>query len=62
VVSPLGTIPARLPLHVEDVLVAEVPLLDTRTLASRIGQTFPLLCGGLVIAVGLARWRGRRTA
>jgi apolipoprotein N-acyltransferase len=62
VVSPLGTIPARLPLHVEDVLVAEVPLLDTRTLASRIGQTFPLLCGGLAIAVALESLRRRRTA
>jgi len=59
VVSPLGTIPARLPLHVEDVLVAEVPLIDARPLASRIGQAFPLVCGGLVIAIALQSWRRR---
>jgi apolipoprotein N-acyltransferase len=63
VVSPLGTIPARLPLHVEDVLVAEVPLINTRTVASRIGQTFPLLCGGLAIALAVESVRRRlRTA
>jgi apolipoprotein N-acyltransferase len=59
VVSPLGTIPARLPLHVEDVLVAEVPLINTRTLASRIGQAFPVVCGGLAIAIALASVRRR---
>jgi len=59
----LGTIPTRLPLNVEEVLVAEVPLIDARTLASRIGQTFPLLCGGLAIAIALASVRRRlRTA
>jgi apolipoprotein N-acyltransferase len=62
VVSPLGTIPDRLPLHVEDLLVAEVPLLDARTLANRIGRSFPIVCGGVVIATALDRWRRRRTA
>jgi apolipoprotein N-acyltransferase len=62
VVSPLGTIAARLPLHVEDVLVADVPLIDARTLAGRIGQTFPLVCGGLAIAIALDRCRRRPTA
>jgi apolipoprotein N-acyltransferase len=59
VISPVGTIAARLPLHVRDVLVAEVPLLEGRTVASRIGWLFPFLCGGL-----LAAWlvRGRRRA
>jgi apolipoprotein N-acyltransferase len=61
-ISPLGTISARLPLHVEDVLVAEVPLLDARTWASRLGQTFPIVCGGLAIAIGLDRWRRQWTA
>jgi len=61
-VSPLGTIPTRLPLNVEDVLVAEVPLLDTRTLASRIGRAFPIVCGGLAIAIALEGLRRRRTA
>jgi apolipoprotein N-acyltransferase len=58
-ISPLGTIPARLPLHVEDVLVAEVPLINTRTLASRIGQAFPVVCGGLAIALALDSVRRR---
>jgi apolipoprotein N-acyltransferase len=58
-ISPLGTIPTRLPLNVEDVLVAEVPLINTSTLASRIGQTFPLLCGGLAIALALESVRRR---
>lgn len=61
-ISPLGTIPARLPLNVEDVLVTAVPLLDDRTIASRIGQTFPIVCGGLAIAIGVDRWRRRHTA
>jgi len=63
VVSPLGTIPARLPLHVQDVLVAEVPLLDARPPASRIGQAFPIVCGCLAIAIALQSWQRRqRTA
>jgi apolipoprotein N-acyltransferase len=41
------------------VLVAEVPLINTSTLASRIGQTFPLLCGGLAIALALESVRRR---
>ena len=61
-ISPLGTIPARLPLNVEDVLVAEVPLLEDRTLASQLGQTFPIVCSGLAIAIALDHWRRRRTA
>jgi apolipoprotein N-acyltransferase len=60
VVSPLGTISERLPLHTQDVLVAEVPLLDARPLASRIGPAFPIVCGGLAIAVALQTWRHRR--
>ena len=60
VVSPLGTIPARLPLHTSDVLVAEVPLLDARAPASRLGKAFPIACGGLLAALGIARFLGRR--
>jgi len=60
-VSPLGTIPARLPLNVEDVLVAEVPLIDQRTLASRIGPTFPIVCGGLALAIALDSLRRKPT-
>ena len=56
VISPLGTITARLPLHTRDLLIAEVPLLESRTLYSRIGPLFPAAC-----AVGLAGlfWRRR---
>ena len=63
VISPLGTIPSRLPLHVQDVLVAEVPLLDARPPASRINQAFPIVCGCLAIGVALQSWQRRqRTA
>lgn len=44
VISPLGIVTARLPLHVEEVLTAEVPLLETRTIAGRIGPAFPVAC------------------
>jgi len=42
------------------VLVAEVPLIDARTLAGRIGQAFPIACAGLLVAAGLLRWRDRQ--
>lgn len=62
IVSPLGTISARLPLNVEDVLVAEVPLLLGRTLAGRIGPAFPIVCGGLALVWAIDRFRRRRKA
>jgi apolipoprotein N-acyltransferase len=61
-ISPLGTIPARLPLNVQDVLVADVPLIEARPLASRIGQGFPIVCGGLAIAIALESLRRRQAA
>ena len=60
VVSPLGTISSRLPLHVQDVLVADVPLMEARPPAGRIGQAFPLVCGGLLLAITLQCWRQHR--
>lgn len=57
VISPVGIIAARLPLHEPGVLEAAVPLLAGRTLASRIGPAFPAACG-LVLAGML--WRRRR--
>ena len=44
-ITPLGTIAASLPIHTKDVLTAEVPLLETRTISSRIGPAFPIACG-----------------
>lgn len=52
VISPTGRIGARLPVHVQDSLVATVPLLESRTLYSRTGDVFPLFCAaGLVFLV-----------
>jgi apolipoprotein N-acyltransferase len=57
VISPVGVVAARLPLHEPAVLEAAVPLLEGRTLASRIGPAFPAACGlGLL---GML-WRRRR--
>lgn len=62
VISPLGTIPARLPLHAPDVLVADVPLLAYRTLASRLGPAFPV-AAALALAALIGRHvLARRTA
>ena len=62
VISPLGTITARLPLHDPGTLVAEVPLLDARAPGWRLGAAFPAGClAGLAVA-GLVRLRRRRAA
>jgi len=58
VISPLGTVLERLPLHTLDVLVADVPLLEGRTLASRIGPAFPLGCAAALAA--MVAWSRRR--
>ena len=51
VISPVGQVTATLPLHARDVLAATVPLLEVRTLYSRIGPLFPLVCGMAVAAL-----------
>jgi apolipoprotein N-acyltransferase len=56
VISPAGRIVARLPLHSRGTLDAQVPLVDTITLASRLGPAFPLVCG----VVGIAMLASRR--
>ena len=56
-ISPLGTILARLPLHVRDVLTVDVPLLEVRTVASRIGPAFPLACAASLAGFVLMRRR-----
>jgi len=45
VISPTGTITARLPLHVKEVLEAKVPLLEGKTVYGRIGSAFAVGCG-----------------
>lgn len=51
VIDATGRITARLPLGREGVLVTDVPLLDGTTLASRIGPTFPVVCGIALVAL-----------
>jgi apolipoprotein N-acyltransferase len=52
VISPTGSIAAALPLHARGTLVAEVPLLESTTLACRLGRAFPLACcaAGVLLA------------
>jgi apolipoprotein N-acyltransferase len=57
VISPLGTIVADLPLHGRDVLEADVPLLEGRTLACRLGPAFPVAAAAGALAI--AAWRRR---
>jgi apolipoprotein N-acyltransferase len=56
VISPTGRIIARLPVHVQESLVATVPLLKSRTLSSRTGTVFPAACAvGLVVLARRSR-------
>lgn len=57
VISPVGTILARLPLHTKEVLTAEVPLLEGQTLYRVIGPAFPMLCGLALAAIVIAQKR-----
>ena len=59
VISPVGTITAALPLHVRGALPARPPLIEGRTLASRLGRLFPACCG---LGVAAVAWRHRRPA
>lgn len=48
-VDAAGRVVRRLPLGREGLLIADVPLLETTTVASRLGPAFPAACGlGLV--------------
>jgi len=60
IVSPLGTVDARLDLHASEVLAAEVPLLEWMTPATRLGPWFPAACGIVLAVAGLVRWRSAR--
>jgi apolipoprotein N-acyltransferase len=57
VISPTGTITARLPLHAQEVLEAEVPILEGKTVYGMIGPAFPLACG-LALALVMFQRRG----
>lgn len=59
IVSPVGTLTARLPVHAPGVLHADVPLLDAWTPARRLAAVCPAAC-----VAALAMWlvpRTRRT-
>jgi apolipoprotein N-acyltransferase len=51
VISPMGAVTASLPPHARGALVVDVPLLESTTLACRIGPTFPLACGAAAVAL-----------
>jgi apolipoprotein N-acyltransferase len=53
VIAPTGAVTDRLPLSVEDVLLADVPLVEGRTLANVAAGWFPVACG-----LGLVAWLG----
>jgi apolipoprotein N-acyltransferase len=59
VISPIGTILARLPLHTKEVLTAEVPLLEGQTLYRLIGPAFPIACAIALTAIAIAQNRPR---
>jgi len=59
VIAPTGSITASLPLHVHGVLAAQAPLVEGRTLASRVGGLFPGCCG---LGAAAIAWRRRRPA
>jgi apolipoprotein N-acyltransferase len=56
-ISPLGVVTESLPLQGRGILETRVPLLESRTLYSRIGPAFPLVAW---LAVALLVVRGRR--
>jgi len=58
VIDSAGRITARLPLGGEGVLLADVPLLEERSLASRLGPAFPVACGLLLVGLAAGRLRG----
>jgi apolipoprotein N-acyltransferase len=57
VISPVGTILARLPLHTKEVLTADVPLLEGHTLYRMVGPAFPIACG---LALALIMFQQKR--
>lgn len=61
-ISPVGTISARLPLHVSDTLLVDVPLIPQRTLASRLGPAFPAAAEMMLFALAVMRWLTDRHA
>ena len=61
IVSPLGTISERLPLHENGVLTGQVPLLSDRPPGRRLGQAFPWACGLVVLALAATRILPRLT-
>lgn len=62
VIEPTGRISRRLPLGVEGILRADVPLLEGTTVAARLGSAFPVACGlglgGVAVSRRLRRLGG----
>ncbi|HSI92834.1 MAG TPA: apolipoprotein N-acyltransferase [Jiangellaceae bacterium] len=61
VVDPAGVVHQRAELYTQDVLMADVALTDTRTVATTLGE-WPewLLTAAVLGALGVAAWRFRR--
>jgi apolipoprotein N-acyltransferase len=60
VVTPLGTISERLPLHEKGVLTARVPLLSDRPPGRWLGKAFPLACAAAAVAIAAVHLVPRR--
>jgi apolipoprotein N-acyltransferase len=61
-INPVGVIEKRLPLHVQDVLVVEAPLLKSQTVYAMVGPVFPPTAALLLgLAAGWS-WHSRRAA
>lgn len=60
VIDAAGRMKARLPLGIEGVLVADVPLLEGQTLANRLGPVFPVACGLALMALVAGKLRSLR--
>lgn len=60
VIDAAGRITASLPLGIEGVLVADVPLLEGETLANRLGPAFPIACGFALMALVIGKLRSLR--
>jgi apolipoprotein N-acyltransferase len=58
VIAPTGRVVAALPLHTRGVLQADVPLLESTTLACRLGPAFPLACGVATVVMACCARHG----
>lgn len=59
VIDAAGRIVARLPLGIEETLVAEVPLLDGKAISNTLGPVLPVGCGIALLALIVGKLRKR---